>query len=154
MPIGTKHVITCTCIHNKLKNIKDIPQHRFVVFSVVGDDDVVVPKYVTCDNCGVVHKVIDICKSEIIRSKENVEFGLSLDELKSGLPQKLVDALSKYNIDVPTWEYISFAYENQNYDVPIVVSEETVDNVICGKYLKLKPNDSFTFGTFTRDDTF
>lgn len=154
MSTGTKHTITCSCIFAKLKNAKNPPQYRFTVFSVIDDDDNVIPSFVTCSNCGVVHKIVDLCKSEIIHGKEGSTFNLDIDELKTRLPEKLVTIVEKYKPDIATWEYLVFAYENNVYDKPIVLSSELIENVSCGKYVKLKLNDGFTLGTFSRDELF
>ena len=44
--------------------------HKFVVFSVIDDSDTFIKKIVNCNNCGVTHRIIGPCQSEIIQGKE------------------------------------------------------------------------------------
>ena len=105
MARGFKHLIRCRCTLPQFKNMASPPQHMFVVFSVINDDDSVEPKFAQCNNCGIVHKVIDICKSEFT-SKETMTSLMSIDDVKVGLNPKLVSVLERYDVDLPTWEAV------------------------------------------------
>ena len=63
---GVLHLIECHCCLPQYKNSKKPVYHKFKVFSILDDGDTVISKHSQCNNCGVVHHVIDICKSEII----------------------------------------------------------------------------------------
>ena len=70
---GQKHLIKCRCVLPQFKKLDNPPVHKFVVFSALNEEGNVVTKYAQCNNCGVIHKVTDLCTSEIIpgRSEEH-----------------------------------------------------------------------------------
>ena len=68
---GVKHLIQCHCVLPQFKNSTNPVFHKFVVFSLVDDSDTVQPKFAQCNNCGVVHKVVDLCKSELTSKEES-----------------------------------------------------------------------------------
>ena len=72
---GFKHLVQCHCILPQYRKMKDPVFHKFVVFSTIDKKDNVEPKNVQCNNCGVIHKVFDICKSEI----ETILLNLGID---------------------------------------------------------------------------
>ena len=55
--------------------------HKFTVFSEFDSEGEIIPKIAKCNNCGVIHKVIDFCRSEIIT---NLKVGESYDDGKDG----------------------------------------------------------------------
>ena len=65
----TKHLIECQCTLKIFENKTKPLYHKFVVFSLLEDENIE-EKYVTCNNCDIVHRVYDICKSEIKWGKE------------------------------------------------------------------------------------
>ena len=85
MPTGQKHTIQCHCILPQYKGRKDPIFHKVVVFSVIGDDDKVQEKIVNCNNCGVPHRIIDICQSEIIFKDELIFIFNDLNRTKKTL---------------------------------------------------------------------
>ena len=70
MNAGIKHLVSCHCVLPQFRKMKNPIFHKFVVFSKLENDNVV-PKIAKCNNCGVLHKVIDICKSEFIHGHED-----------------------------------------------------------------------------------
>ena len=67
---GLKHLIECHCVLPQFRKRENPPYHKFVVFSLIDDSDTAIPKHARCNNCGVIHNVIDICKSEILPGQE------------------------------------------------------------------------------------
>jgi len=65
MKRGMKHLIECHCILSQYRDRQDAIYHKFIVFSEVDEGDTVIPKFVNCNNCGICHNVIDLCKSII-----------------------------------------------------------------------------------------
>ena len=59
-----KHLIECHCTLPQYRNRPDIVYHKFPVFSLL-ESDSVVEKLARCNNCDAVHRVFDVCKSEI-----------------------------------------------------------------------------------------
>ena len=135
---GQKHLIKCRCVLPQFKNSSDPEkkQHRFTVFSEI-IDDVVKQKFAQCNNCGLVHKVTDICTSEIMPGKESMGSILSIDDIKSGLHASLVSILERHQCDLPTWEHAQHIVENKKWgDIVILTSdlEEDVKNI---KYVRI-----------------
>jgi citrate lyase subunit beta/citryl-CoA lyase len=84
---GIKHLIQCHCILPQFRNLKEPKFHQFSVFSIIDDSDVIEPKLVACNNCGILHRVVDVCKSEIVTNREDSassmkreDFNLSLED--------------------------------------------------------------------------
>ena len=115
--------------------------HKFPVFSVIDDSDTVVTKYVECNNCGIVHKIYDLCKSEIMTGREDIKSQLSIEDFKFSLPSDLFNLLIQYNRDLPDFEYSQFILENNVWGTSIVLTREELDGTIQGKLLKfVEPN--------------
>ena len=79
---GQQHLIQCHCVLPQYRGRKDPVYHKFTVFSIIDESDTVVPKFVQCNNCGVIHKVYDICKSEIITGKDEMRNTAKIDDFK------------------------------------------------------------------------
>ena len=62
---GFKHLVQCHCVLPQFRRRPEPVFHLFVVFSVLGNDDKVEPKYAECNNCGAVHHVTEVGQSEI-----------------------------------------------------------------------------------------
>jgi hypothetical protein len=152
MPRGHRHLVKCRCFLPQFKNSKDIPEHQFVVFSVLDDDDEVVPKFVQCNNCGIVHKIIDICKSQIISGRENLSSVVTLDELKSSLPEKLVAILQQYDVDISGWEQAQFIIENKLWGNFVILTSELIDGMKQGKIVKIISETLFKVDSFIRSE--
>ena len=101
---GTKHLIECHCVLPQYRNIDNPVYHKFVVFSMLGDGGTVVPKFSQCNNCGVIHKIYDLCKSEIAAGKDELRSVVKADELKISIPSQLWDVLTTYDVDVAILE--------------------------------------------------
>ena len=80
-----KHLLECRCILPTMKNKPDPPLHKFVVFSVQQNDKIV-EKLSTCNNCGVVHRVYEVCKSEILNNFEGTKSSLTIEDISIMLP--------------------------------------------------------------------
>ena len=92
---GIKHNVQCHCVLPQFRRRTDPPFHEFVVFSILDTSDVVEPKTVQCNNCGIVHRVIDICRSEIVSGREDCSFVTKAD-LSYMLPGQLKEFLNNY----------------------------------------------------------
>ena len=99
---GTKHLIECHCVLPQFKNAKNPQYHKFVVFSLFDESGGIIPKYAQCNNCGVVHNIIDICKSEIQVGREHASL-IDIKDCKMLLPKDLVSILENYNCDLPEY---------------------------------------------------
>lgn len=144
---GLKHLIKCRCILPTLKSTKDAPLHGFVVFSEE-HDSIFQEKYVTCNNCGVVHKVTGYCSSNIINNFEGTLSSLTKEDIRLSLNAGVVNILETYNCELPDYEHIKFMTENDTKDF-IVLSREFNDGRNSGKILKHKGNGKFEIEPFS-----
>ena len=86
---GAKHLIQCHCILPQFRRMKDPIFHKFVVFTVIDDNDKVLPKIVHCNNCGIVHNVVDICQSEIVTGREMSLSVMTKEDIRACIPENL-----------------------------------------------------------------
>lgn len=149
---GHRHLIECRCVLPQFKARKDPPRHKFVVFSIVDENDIVETKYAQCNNCGLVHKVIDICSSEIQQSKESSSFILSIDDIKLSLPKELAIILEKYKVDLPSWEQAAFILENKEWGNFVMLEQEDEGDSKMGKYVRILGETLFKIENFSRND--
>lgn len=151
---GQKHLIKCRCVLPQLKNSKDPTkkQHKFVVFSEVVDD-VVKQKYAQCNNCGLIHKIIDICTSEIMPGKEEMNSIITIEDIKSSLNQTLVSILERHNCDLATWEQSQFIVENKRWGDVVVLTNDFENETRLIKYLRILGDTLFKVDSHTRNET-
>lgn len=133
---GQKHLVSCRCVLSQFKSALNPPVHKFVVFSVL-DDDVVRVKFVQCNNCGVLHKVTDICKSEILHGKEGLSSVTSIEDLKLSLNPQLVKLLEANFADIASYEAVQFAIENKMWGEFIVLSADTIEGTRQVKFVRI-----------------
>jgi len=146
---GTKHLIQCHCILPQYKEAADPVFHQFVVFSVIDDEsDTVIPKFASCNNCDAVHKVIDICKSEIVVGRDEVITQMTIDDFKFSLPSDLYDLLITYQKNVADFEHAQFILENEQWNDHIVLTREEIDDLIQGKMVKFLSNNRFRIESY------
>ena len=133
---GLKHLIECHCVLPQYRKQENPPYHRFVVFTLIDDSDVVIPKHARCNNCGVIHNVIDVCKSEILLGQE-VGAVMTKDDCGMMLPSGVKQMLETYGCEVPDWEHALYILQNEKWDEFIIVNrEETEGGDLAGKILK------------------
>ncbi len=153
MSTGQKHLVRCRCVLPQFKKMQDPPAHQFVVFSVIDDTDKVIPKIVQCPNCGLVHKVTDLTKSEIAMNRDSSSATLTIDDIKTSLPENIANALETNNVDLPTWEAIQFEHENKRWGQSFVVlTSEEQDGMRSGKYMRLLGDKLFEIKQFNREE--
>lgn len=151
MPSGQKHLITCRCVLPQFKRAPDPPQHQFVVFSIVNDDDTIQPKFAQCNNCGIIHKVTEINRSEVV-SRESMSSIKTSSDIKLGLPSNLVGLLEANDAELHTWEHAQFIIENKLWGDFIVLTTEVEDGLREGKYVRILGENMFKVDTFAREE--
>ena len=145
---GVKHLIQCHCILPQFKNSANPTFHKFVVFSVIDDSDTVQPKFAQCNNCGIVHKVTDIFRSELT-SKEDAKSIPSIEDIKFSLTPDLVRVLESYQCDIATWEHAEWIYLTKSWDQWITLAKDEDDNnEIHGKRLIFIEDGRFRIEAF------
>lgn len=140
---GIKHLIQCHCVLPQFRKSKNKVFHKIEVFSVFEEDDEIKEKFVICDNCGVVHKVFDLCKSEIQTNHESITSVRTIPEIKMSLDEDVSILLEKNNCHVSTWENIEFIIDNNLTDYPVIINRESVKGKTNVKILQLKNNGRF-----------
>ena len=145
--IGVKHTVECQCVLPQYKNHSSPTFHKFVVFSIL-ENDKVLEDFAQCNNCGIVHKIVDICKSEILIGKEELRSVISISDLKLSLPSDLSSVLESYDCDLPNWQHAHFIYSHEIWGDKIVLIRETLDNAIQGKLLIIEGSKKFKIESF------
>jgi len=131
------------------KNVAKPIFHKFTVFSVLDDSDTVLIKYADCNNCGAVHKIYDICKSEIVTGRDEMKSRLSKDDFKLSLPRDLFEILGQYEKEVCDYEFSQFVIDNSIWSEKLVLSREEIDGHIQGKTLRFLEKDRFRIESYT-----
>lgn len=151
MVTGQKHLIKCRCVLSQFKRTENPPVHQFVAFSVIDDDSVQV-KFVQCNNCGIIHKIIDICRSEIMGSRDTMTSLVTIDEIKSSVPEGLRILLETNNADLATWEAVQFIFTSQSWGQFVVISSDLEEGIRQGKYVRILGENLFRIESFTRNE--
>jgi len=102
--------------------------HKFPVYSKLNEDGKVISKIVQCNNCNVIHKVNDLCRSEILGGKDELIINLSLDDLSIQLPQRLANILIKNNCNRATFEHAIDVIEEERWGEAIILSRQIIDD--------------------------
>ena len=151
MPTGHKHLIECRCILPQFQKMKDPPLHKFVVFSVLEDDEIL-PKLAQCNNCGIVHRVTDVCKSDIVVGKEHAGSIMTVSEVLSHLPEQLREQLEAQDADLATCEAARFIVDNEHWGDYVVLTSDKADNMRQGKYIRILGKTLYKIDSFTSDE--
>lgn len=145
---GIKHLIQCHCILPQFKSSSEPVFHKFAVFSVIDDSDTVQPKFAQCNNCGVVHKIIDICRSELTVKEESKSLP-NIEDIKFSISKELVSVLESYQCDIATWELAEWICLNKCWDQWIILAkEEDETGDVHGKRLIFVDNEKFRIEAF------
>lgn len=147
---GQKHLISCRCVLPQYKKLKDPPVHKFVVFSKINDNDEVIVKYSQCNNCGIIHKITNICTSEIVAGKDHMNSLIRIEDIKASLSKNFIEILEVNFADLATWEAVQFTVENKLWGNIIVFSSEVEGSDVSGKYIKILGETLCKIETFTR----
>lgn len=151
MSQGLKHLVTCRCVLPQFKRMDNAPAHQFVVFSVINDDGTFQPRFVQCNNCGIVHKVVDLCRSEVV-SRESMGSLVTIDDVKAGLPPQLANILESNQVDLATWEMAQFIIENKQWGNFVVLTTDEEDGLRQGKYVRILGENMFKVESFAREE--
>jgi hypothetical protein len=136
MSLGLKHLIECHCVLPQFRDKCDVIYHKFVVFSELDDDDNLIPKHAQCNNCGVVHRIVDIGRSEISAGRDTSMAVVNIADIKLSMPANIIQVLETYAVDLPTWEETAWIIENQRWGSYVTLTSEQKDDVKEGKILR------------------
>lgn len=124
MKNSQRHLIKCRCILTKNKSV-EANTFSFVTCSMI-IDGVVQQSFAECPNCGILHKIVDICRSEIINKGDLVGVAKTIDDLKLSLPEKLVSILSAHELDVSSWQHAANIIEHELWGMFVVLKRESI----------------------------
>lgn len=147
---GQKHLIKCRCVLPQFKKREIPPVHQFIVFSVLDNEGTISPKYTQCNNCGVIHKVTDICRSEIQSGKENMNSLIKIEDIRPCIHPNFSAILESNNADLATWEAVQFIVENKQWGGHVVLTTDTDGEEIHGKYMRIVGETMCKVESFTR----
>ena len=145
---GIKHTIECHCVLPQFRNRKDTVYHKFVVFSILDESETVIPKHAACNNCGVIHNVYDICKSEIMPGRE-LGAVMEIKDVKILLPSAVSLILESYDCDVATWEQTLFMIQERKVG-NIILTRDEEEGMISGKFLKIDGPGKYSLEPYQR----
>lgn len=140
---GLKHLIECQCVLPQYKNSRSPIYHKFVVFSIIDEDDNVIEKHAQCNNCGVIHKVTELGRSEIVQGKESLGSLPTIEDIRLNLPDKLVGVLESYDLDVSSWEECQFIMDEELWGSSVVLKRDVEGDLQVGKRLIIKSSTRF-----------
>lgn len=150
MEQGIKHLVTCRCVLPQFEELADPPFHQFTVFSVLEDDEII-PKYAQCTSCNVIHKIVDICKSEIMGGREHMASIMSIDDIKLSIPEQLSAILEKHDVQYASWEHAKWILDNERWGEHIVLSSETIEGLQQIKYVRILGRGLFQMNSHSGD---
>jgi len=131
---GMRHLIECNCILPQFKNRKPVIWHKFQAFSIIDENNNVIPKFAQCNNCAIIHKITEIGVSEVTL-KENLRSIRTIEEIKLGMQPDIAGLLEQYKMELPIWEEVEFILQNKRWGSTIILDSETENNQIVGKAL-------------------
>ncbi|OUU74664.1 MAG: hypothetical protein CBC29_05925 [Methylococcaceae bacterium TMED69] len=148
---GVKHLIECHCVLPQFRNnLKNTQYHKFKVFSTYDQTGAIIPKFSACNNCGVIHKVIDICKSEIQVGKDSGAV-IGIDDCALLIPESILNILQNYSCELPDYEHAIDILQNEDWGQHIIVNRDESDdgNEQFGKILKFNGPGKYSIEPFT-----
>lgn len=152
MPSGQKHLVRCRCVLPQFKHANPPKPHQFIVFSVIDDDGSFRVKFAQCTNCGIVHRVTEVCRSEIVQGRETMGSIISIADIKASLPAQLVQILENNQADLPSWEAAQFIHEHKQWGGFVVLTSDVEGTLKQGKYVVILGERLFKVETYARDE--
>lgn len=149
---GIKHILECHCILPQYRDRREPVYHKFIVFSEIDESDTVVPSNVQCNNCGTVHKIYDLCKSEIVAGKDESASVEKKEDVALSLPKQLVNLLETYSLEICDYQLARHIIENKQWDSTLVLSMENEGETSSGKILRFLAEDRFRVESFSRQE--
>ena len=149
MSYGYKHLVECHCVLPQFRHKKTVTYHKFAVFSVADESDTVSPHLAQCNNCGTVHRVFDVCKSEILAGKDESRAVEKKEDVCLSLPSALVELFASYRLELPDYQFARFILENEKWDSMIVLTSEHTVTAREGELVRFVSQDKFRVEPFS-----
>ena len=141
-------MVECHCVLPQFRNSAKPKYHNFVVFSILDDSGSPIPKHARCNNCGVIHNIIDLCKSEIIAGHEEGAV-IEIEDIELMLPESITNILKNYDCDVPTWEQALFIVQNAKWGSYVILKRNYEKGIEAGKLLRLNSPGNYRIEPFS-----
>ena len=100
----------------------------------------VLEHYELCNNCQAVHKIVELCKSEIVSTKLLEEDKIKILEeeyYKKRLSAGIVGALDSNQADLPTWKEVYYHFSNGNWGREIIIKRDDDGDDVILKVIKI-----------------
>jgi hypothetical protein len=149
---GIKHLIQCHCILPQYKKLPDPVFHKFVTFSTIDEDGDVIPSVSRCNNCGVVHKIVDFCTSEFIYGLEDTFAITEIKDLRSNIPEKILQILDDNKCDIATWQQVDDILRNEEWGSWVILSKVALKGSTQIKQLTIDGIDKLKIESHLRKD--
>ena len=150
--IGTKHLIQCHCMLPQFKKRDEPLFHKFVVYSKCDNDGEAIEKFSKCNNCGVIHKIIDFCKSELFYGSEDTLSLITVEDLRLTLPENIQIILVYLKCDISTWVQVAHHFVCDIFDTPIVIAKKRIAGSTQMKHLILLESGKIKIDVYLRRD--
>ncbi len=148
-----KHLVECKCILPQFKKMGIIPFHKFVVFSELEEKTALVKaSFAQCPNCGAIHRITEIGKSEIT-NKDNMLSLSTIEDIRMSLPEKMCRLLDRHECELPTWQEVKFILDHQIWGSIIILSKEREGELVLGKFVVILNREIYKLDTFERIET-
>ena len=151
---ATKHLIQCHCILPQYRGKKDPVFHKFTAFSLIDDEsDTVEMHYANCNTTGAVHKIYDICKSEIVVGSEDAKSQIMIEDFKLSLHGDLYETFINYNCEVVDFQFAQYIIDSKLWGSHIVLSREELDEKVQGKIIKFIEENKFRIESYVHKES-
>lgn len=147
-----KHIVQCRCFLHQFKHLDNPPSFQFPVFTQFNEETgEPITTYAQCPNCGLIHKVKEIGKSEILH-RETMMTLPTYKDIKREMPEWLSGILEEHSCDFATWQEAKHIYTNQLWGNFIVLAREREDDTLIGKCLFINGKDDYHVEVYTHTD--
>ena len=144
---GIKHLIECHCYLAIYKKNEKMINHKFPVYSKLGEDGILIPKLVKCNNCEALHYVEKVGQSEIRAGKDQTDVVIKKEDISLMMPSALSNLLSNYNCDISSWEHANDVLTEKRWGEFIVLKRDIIDENEQVKILIINGKDKFKIET-------
>ena len=120
---GIKHIVECRCILSQFRSWADPPLHKFIAFSIIDSEDNVTESLVKCNNCGITHKIMDLCKTQILEKSDDWQT-VNKEDIRLSLNPGLREILDSYDVDLPTWQMAQWIVDNSRWGERMILSKK------------------------------
>lgn len=150
---GLKHLIECHC-YLAIYKTEDgyVTNHKFPVYSKFDKNGKVIEKFVKCNNCDTLHRVFDICRSDIVGGKDQSEVTIGIEDISLMLSDKIVNVLTKSECELATWEHVLDIIEEERWGEISVIKRDILGEKQQVKFIQILSENKLKIKTETIED--